>query len=100
VSNPTTIRCHLRVLIFENAVPAWVGSRIKDLGFVPFEGSYIRGVSRDNEYGERVGRLVFDSDDPQYIEVVFFSPLRPEASVAEIKEHFGDGWSWEERIQK
>jgi hypothetical protein len=93
-----TIRCHLRVLIFENAVLAWVGSQVRNLGFLPIEGSYIRGVSRENEFGERVGRVVFDADDSQYIEVVFYSPLRPEASVAEIKEHFGDAWSWEERI--
>jgi hypothetical protein len=97
VSNPATIRCHLCVPIFRDGVVAIVGSQVRNLGFLPIEGSYIRGVSRDNEYGERVGRVVFDIHDLTYVEVVFYSPLRPEASVEEIKEHFGDAWSWEER---
>jgi hypothetical protein len=90
-----TIRCQFRAVIFENAVPAWVGSRVGSLGFVPSEGAYIRGVSRENESGERVGRVTLDLDDSEYVEVTFYAGVEPGSDIESLREHFGTGWDWE-----
>jgi hypothetical protein len=89
------IRCHLRAVIFSNGSPAWIGSRTGSLGFIPAEGSYIRGVSRENEAGERVGRVTLDIDDSAYIEVTFYSEAEPGSDIESLREHFGTGWDWE-----
>jgi hypothetical protein len=91
----STIRCHLRAVIFSSGSPAWIGSRVGSLGFLPAEGQYIRGVSRENESGERVGRVTLDLDDPEYVEVTFYAGAGEGATEASIKEHFGTGWDWE-----